>query len=303
LVKKHGCLEEIVKHLDPAKNPLPPGFEHPAVRRARKASETAADAKAGKVAFNGLAAGAKAAKGGATGASSSAEAPSAAGASSSSSAAEAPAAGASSSAAAAEAAAEAPAAAAVVSSDQLVDSDDESLVAKPQAEGPPPAAAAPAVVPLTAAEAAALEEATAAAEVAAAKLAEAAEVDDDEVDEAAEAAWEPLWVEVRQLFLSPDATPASDLDDVLKWTEPDEPGLLKFLVERMQFNEERVLGGLKRLKAARGSSSQQRMDSFFKVSGTSSSTNKRKVEEPKATKSKKGKIFTKAAPAKGKGKK
>jgi flap endonuclease-1 len=52
---------------------------------------------------------------------------------------------------------------------------------------------------------------------------------------------------------------------VLKWTEPNEPELLKFLVERMQFNEERVLGGLKRLKAARGSSSQQRMDSFFKV--------------------------------------
>jgi flap endonuclease-1 len=296
LVKKHGCLEEIVKHLDPAKNPLPPGFEHPAVRRARKAAEAAADAKAGKVAFNGLAAGAKAAKGSATGASSSAEAPAAAVASSSA-AAEAPA------ASPAKVPAEAPAAAPVVSSDQLVDSDDESLVAKPQAEGPPPAAAAPAVVPLTAAEAAALEEATAAAEVAAAKLAEAAEVDDDEVDEAAEAAWEPLWVEVRQLFLSPDATPASDLDDVLKWTEPDEPGLLKFLVERMQFNEERVLGGLKRLKAARGSSSQQRMDSFFKVSGTSSSTNKRKVEEPKATKSKKGKIFTKAAPAKGKGKK
>jgi len=52
---------------------------------------------------------------------------------------------------------------------------------------------------------------------------------------------------------------------VLKWTEPNEPELIKFLVERMQFNEERVMGGLKRLKAARGSSSQQRMDSFFKV--------------------------------------
>jgi len=38
----------------------------------------------------------------------------------------------------------------------------------------------------------------------------------------------------------------------------------------------------------------------YQVSGTSSSTNKRKVEEPKATKSKKGKILTKAAPSKGK---
>jgi len=36
------------------------------------------------------------------------------------------------------------------------------------------------------------------------------------------------------------------------------------------------------------------------VSGTSSSTNKRKVEEPKTAKSKKGKILTKAAASKGK---
>jgi hypothetical protein len=33
----------------------------------------------------------------------------------------------------------------------------------------------------------------------------------------------------------------------------------------LQFNEERVLSGIKRLKAAKTSSSQQRMDSFFKV--------------------------------------
>jgi hypothetical protein len=34
------------------------------------------------------------------------------------------------------------------------------------------------------------------------------------------------------LFVVPDATPAKDLD--LKWSEPDEKGLIQFLVERMQ---------------------------------------------------------------------
>jgi hypothetical protein len=43
-----------------------------------------------------------------------------------------------------------------------------------------------------------------------------------------------------------------------------------------------VVNGIKRLKAAKGSSSQQRMDSFFKVDGVSSSTFKRKPEPVKA---------------------
>ena len=117
------------------------------------------------------------------------------------------------------------------------------------------------------------------------------EADDGEIDEEAEAAWEPLWIQVRTLFVAPEATPAAELEDVLKWTEPDEPGLIAFLVGKMQFNEERVTSGIKRLQAARGKSSQQRMDSFFKVSGTSSSTNKRKVEEVKKKAPKKGKIL------------
>ena len=125
----------------------------------------------------------------------------------------------------------------------------------------------------------------AAAEAAAA----AAEAEDEVVDEEAEANWEPVWVEVRQLFKKPEVSAADGVE--LKWTEPDEEGLVKFLVERMQFNEERVVSGIKRLKAARGKSSQQRMDSFFKVSGTSQSTFKRKPEEKKAKgKVKKGRL-------------
>ena len=60
---------------------------------------------------------------------------------------------------------------------------------------------------------------------------------------------------------------------------------------RMQFSEERVMSGIKRLKAAKGKASQQRMDSFFTISGTSQSTFKRKPEEKKAKgKVKKGRL-------------
>jgi hypothetical protein len=63
------------------------------------------------------------------------------------------------------------------------------------------------------------------------------EVDDDgaaeEVDDKEEE-WEPIWVEVRKLFKQPDATPASELTEQLKWGNPDEPALIKFLVEGMQ---------------------------------------------------------------------
>ena len=114
---------------------------------------------------------------------------------------------------------------------------------------------------------------------------------EEAVDEEAEAKWAPIWIEVRELFKKPEVAPAAELD--LKWTEPDEEGLVKFLVERMQFSEERVMSGIKRLKAAKGKASQQRMDSFFTISGTSQSTFKRKVEEKKPAgkgKGKKGKF-------------
>ncbi len=51
-----------------------------------------------------------------------------------------------------------------------------------------------------------------------------------------------LPLQVRELFKSPDVLPAEQVD--LKWTDPDEEGLLKYLVEEKQFNEERVKKGL-----------------------------------------------------------
>lgn len=62
----------------------------------------------------------------------------------------------------------------------------------------------------------------------------------------------------------------------LKWSEPDEDGLVKFLCSDKQFNEERVRNGAKKLHKARNTSTQGRLDTFFKVLPSSAPT-KRKV--------------------------
>lgn len=64
----------------------------------------------------------------------------------------------------------------------------------------------------------------------------------------------------------------------LKWNDPDEEGLVKFLCGDKQFNEERVRNGAKKLLKARHIGTQGRIDSFFKVLPNSNSTpTKRKV--------------------------
>ncbi|KPJ07741.1 Flap endonuclease 1 [Papilio machaon] len=51
----------------------------------------------------------------------------------------------------------------------------------------------------------------------------------------------------------------------LKWTDPDEDGLVKFLCGDKQFNEDRVRNGAKKLLKARSGTTQGRLDGFFKV--------------------------------------
>ncbi|KAG2383604.1 hypothetical protein C9374_004275 [Naegleria lovaniensis] len=80
--------------------------------------------------------------------------------------------------------------------------------------------------------------------------------------------------EVRAIFKNPDVTPASEVADNMKWTEPDEEGLIQFLVHEKQFDEERVRGYIKRIKASRGKPTQTRLDGFFKASASSSSSSK-----------------------------
>lgn len=66
----------------------------------------------------------------------------------------------------------------------------------------------------------------------------------------------------------------------LKWNDPDEEGLVKFLCGDKQFNEDRVRNGAKKLMKARHTGTQGRIDSFFKVlPSTNGTPAKRKVCE------------------------
>ncbi|XP_035730264.1 flap endonuclease 1-like isoform X2 [Vespa mandarinia] len=93
--------------------------------------------------------------------------------------------------------------------------------------------------------------------------------------------------QARLLFQNPDVASTDDIE--LKWSEPDEDGLVKFLCGDKQFNEDRVRSGAKKLFKARNTTTQGRLDSYFKVLPvTSPNPQKRKAEEKKGT-TKKGK--------------
>ena len=91
----------------------------------------------------------------------------------------------------------------------------------------------------------------------------------------------PLFAQARELFLNAEVKPAAEVE--LKWSTPDEEGLRNFLVNKMQFNAERVANGIKKLQEAQKNKSQKRMDSFFTVlpSSNPNAGVKRKVEETK----------------------
>ncbi len=72
-----------------------------------------------------------------------------------------------------------------------------------------------------------------------------------------------LYKESRNLFKEPEVTPAEDIE--LKWTAPDEEGLVKFMCEQNGFQEDRIRAGAKKLAKARQGSTQGRLDGFFKV--------------------------------------
>ncbi|XP_065294243.1 flap endonuclease 1-B [Dermacentor albipictus] len=105
--------------------------------------------------------------------------------------------------------------------------------------------------------------------------------------------------EARQLFLEPEVTSADEVQ--LKWSDPDEEGLVKFLCEENGFSEERIRNGAKKLLKGRNSTTQGRLDTFFKVlpsessakrkSDTTNEANKKKAKAPagKGGKFKRGK--------------
>lgn len=69
--------------------------------------------------------------------------------------------------------------------------------------------------------------------------------------------------EVRRLFVAPEVIDPATID--LKWNEPDAEGITAFLVAEKGFSAARVEAGIAKLRKARASGSQSRMDSFFKV--------------------------------------
>ncbi|XP_044281749.1 flap endonuclease 1 [Varanus komodoensis] len=95
-----------------------------------------------------------------------------------------------------------------------------------------------------------------------------------------------LHKEAQQLFLEPEVISPEAVE--LKWSEPEEEGLVAFLCGEKQFNEERVRSGIKRLNKSRHGSTQGRLDDFFKITGSITSA-KHKEPEPKGPAKKKAK--------------
>lgn len=88
----------------------------------------------------------------------------------------------------------------------------------------------------------------------------------------------------RKLFIDPEVLETENID--LKWNDPDEDGLVKYLCGDRQFNEERVRNGAKKLMKARSGTTQGRLDGFFTVLGSTPAA-KRKAEPQKKGSAKK----------------
>ncbi|KAB0389807.1 hypothetical protein E2I00_000543, partial [Balaenoptera physalus] len=95
-----------------------------------------------------------------------------------------------------------------------------------------------------------------------------------------------LHKEAQQLFLEPEVLDPESVE--LKWSEPNEEELVKFMCGEKQFSEERIRSGVRRLSKSRQGSTQGRLDDFFKVTGSLSSA-KRKEPEPKGSAKKRAK--------------
>lgn len=89
--------------------------------------------------------------------------------------------------------------------------------------------------------------------------------------------------EARRLFKEPLVFTGDQLPE-LKWSPPDEEGLINFLVNENGFNNDRVTKAIEKIKAAKNKSSQGRLESFFKPVASASVPLKRKETAEKTTK-------------------
>ncbi|XP_055346726.1 flap endonuclease 1-like [Paramacrobiotus metropolitanus] len=88
--------------------------------------------------------------------------------------------------------------------------------------------------------------------------------------------------QVRQLFQQPDVQSGRDL--TFKWEQPDEEGLVQYLVQEKGFAEDRVRKNCQKLKKNKTGPVQGRMEDFFKVipsEPTSSAKADKKAETAK----------------------
>ena len=69
--------------------------------------------------------------------------------------------------------------------------------------------------------------------------------------------------QARKLFKNPHVTPADEIE--LKWKEPDEEGLMQFLVKEKGFEEKKVHNVFERIKKSRKQTTQSRISNFFTV--------------------------------------
>lgn len=89
------------------------------------------------------------------------------------------------------------------------------------------------------------------------------------------------YVEARRLFKEPEVVTDEEKLD-LKWTAPNEEGLIDFLVKENGFNADRVTKAVEKIKAAKNKSAQGRLESFFKpVANTSANVKRKEGSEKK----------------------
>ncbi|KAI8898671.1 PIN domain-like protein [Globomyces pollinis-pini] len=69
--------------------------------------------------------------------------------------------------------------------------------------------------------------------------------------------------EARRLFKTPDVTPADSVE--LKWKQPDEEGIIQYLVTEKGFNDDRVRKSVQKLMKLKSGTTQGRLDGFFTV--------------------------------------
>ena len=73
-----------------------------------------------------------------------------------------------------------------------------------------------------------------------------------------------MFQEARELFKNPSVIKNTDqLNDMVKWTKPDDNGLKEFLITSKGFSEAKVDSGIRKLKGTVSQANQSRIDCFF----------------------------------------